>query len=133
MHRPFVTFGRLDVLVDNAGTAIPKPFMDTTLEEMDRVIDLNLRGVFIATHAALKQMLAGGRIITIGALRGTPGLVAILRARVKMFTQPWPVRSTPAASPSTNPANRYRSESCLGRMGCASNCKHGAKAVRPCG
>lgn len=70
MRRPFVTFTRLDVLVDNAGTAIPKPFMDTTLEEMDQVIDLNLRGVFIATHAALKQMLAGGRIITIGALRG---------------------------------------------------------------
>src|SRR6266446_1313618 len=32
-------FGRLDVLVNNAGTAIPKPFEETTLEEMDRVID----------------------------------------------------------------------------------------------
>lgn len=42
-------FGRLDVLVNNAGTAIPKPFEDTSLEEMDRVIDINLRGVLIAT------------------------------------------------------------------------------------
>src|ERR1700733_11092190 len=42
-------FGGLDVLVNNAGTAIPKTFEETTLEEMDRVIDLNIRGVFIAT------------------------------------------------------------------------------------
>src|ERR1700723_2480870 len=38
-------FGRLDILVNNAGTAIPKPFEETTLAEMDRVIDINLRGV----------------------------------------------------------------------------------------
>src|SRR6476660_10064818 len=50
------TFGRLDVLVNKAGTAIPKPFEETTLEEMDRVLDINVRGVFIATQAALKHM-----------------------------------------------------------------------------
>src|SRR3981189_1451220 len=44
------TFGQLDVLVNNAGTAIPKTFEETTLEEMDRVIDINIRGVFIATQ-----------------------------------------------------------------------------------
>src|SRR6202790_4216414 len=42
------TFGRLDVLVTNAGTAIPKAFVETTLEEMDRVLDINVRGVFVA-------------------------------------------------------------------------------------
>src|ERR1700722_17981917 len=36
--------GRLDILVNSAGTAIPKTFEETTLEEMDRVIDINVRG-----------------------------------------------------------------------------------------
>ena len=61
------TFGRLDVLVNNAGTAIPKAFVETTLEEMDRVLDINVRGVFVATQAALKHMNEGGRIIMIGS------------------------------------------------------------------
>src|SRR5437762_9069399 len=49
VEKAVATFGRLDVLVNSAGTAIPKPFEETTLEEMDRVIDINIRGVFIAT------------------------------------------------------------------------------------
>ena len=87
------TFGQLDILVNNAGTAIPKPFEETTLEEMDQVVDLNLRGVLIATHAALKHLKSGGRIITIGSCVGermmTPGLVAYsaTKGAVKMFTQ----------------------------------------------
>jgi 3-oxoacyl-[acyl-carrier protein] reductase len=87
------TFGQLDILVNNAGTAIPKPFDETTLEEMDHVIDLNLRGVLVATHAALKHLKSGGRIISIGSCVGermmTPGLVAYsaTKGAVKMFTQ----------------------------------------------
>ena len=45
VDKAVATFGRLDVLVNNAGTAIPKTFEETTLEEMDRVIDINIRGV----------------------------------------------------------------------------------------
>jgi 3-oxoacyl-[acyl-carrier protein] reductase len=85
--------GGLDILVNNAGTAIPKPFEESTLEEMERVIDINLRGVFIATQAALKHLPDGGRIISIGSCVGernfTPGLVAYAATKgaVKMFTQ----------------------------------------------
>jgi 3-oxoacyl-[acyl-carrier protein] reductase len=87
------TFGRLDILVNNAGTAIPKPFEEATLEEMDQVIDLNLRGVFVATHAALKHLKDGGRIIMIGSCVGerilAPGLAAYsaTKGAVKMLSQ----------------------------------------------
>ena len=62
VEKTVTTFGRLDVLVNNAGTAIPKTFEETTLEEMDRVLDINVRGVFIATQAALKHMKSGSRV-----------------------------------------------------------------------
>src|SRR6266446_1183062 len=75
IEKTVATFGRLDVLVNNAGTAIPKTFEETTLEEMDRVIDINIRGVFIATQAALKHMKSGGRIIMIGSSLGERVLV----------------------------------------------------------
>jgi 3-oxoacyl-[acyl-carrier protein] reductase len=93
VEKTAATFGGLDVLVNNAGTAIPKKFEETTLEEMDRVIDINLRGTFVATQAALKHMKDGGRIIMIGSSVGermmTPGLVpySATKGAVKMFTQ----------------------------------------------
>jgi 3-oxoacyl-[acyl-carrier protein] reductase len=93
VEKTVVAFGRLDVLVNNAGTAIPKPFAEATLEEMDTVININIRGVFVATQAALKHMQDGGRIITIGSCVGermmTPGLAvyAATKGAVKMFTQ----------------------------------------------
>jgi 3-oxoacyl-[acyl-carrier protein] reductase len=93
VEKTIAAFGGLDILVNNAGTAVPKPFEETTLEEIDKMIGINLRGVFIATQAALKHLPEGGRIITIGSCVGermmTPGLVAYAATKgaVKMFTQ----------------------------------------------
>jgi 3-oxoacyl-[acyl-carrier protein] reductase len=93
VEKTVATFGGLDVLVNNAGTAIPKRFEETTLAELDLVIDVNIRGAFVATQAALKHMNSGGRIITIGSCVGerdmTPGLVpyAATKGALKMFTQ----------------------------------------------
>jgi 3-oxoacyl-[acyl-carrier protein] reductase len=93
VDKTVATLGRLDVLVNNAGTAIPKRFEEATLQELDRVIDINVRGTFVATQAALKHMKSGGRIIMIGSCVGerlmTPGLVSYsaTKGAVKMFTQ----------------------------------------------
>jgi 3-oxoacyl-[acyl-carrier protein] reductase len=93
VEKTVATFNQLDILVNNAGTAIPKLFEETTLEELDRVLDINVRGVFVATQAALKHMKTGGRIIMIGSCVGermlTPGLVpySATKGAVKMFTQ----------------------------------------------
>ena len=93
VEKTVAAFGGLDILVNSAGTAIPKMFEETTLEEMDRVIDINVRGTFVATQAALKHMKNGGRIIMIGSSVGehvvVPGLVpyAATKGAVKMFTQ----------------------------------------------
>ncbi len=93
VEKSVAAFGRIDVLVNNAGTAIPKTFEETTLEEMDRILAINLRGVFVTTQAALKHMNDGGRIINIGSAVGervqTPGLVpySATKGAVKIFTQ----------------------------------------------
>ena len=67
------TFGRLDLLFNNAGTgAPPVPLEDLTFEQWRRVVDVNLTGAFLCTQAAFRLMKeqdpAGGRIINNGSI-----------------------------------------------------------------
>ena len=68
-HRPAVsTFGRLDIMVNNAGIETRTSVLDTTEAQYERVLDINLKSAFFGTQIAAKQMIAqggGGRIINI--------------------------------------------------------------------
>src|SRR5260370_4999186 len=70
------TFGRLDLLVNNAGVGLTRLLVDTTPEEWDRVVRVNLTGVFLCCRAAARAMIVqggGGRIINIASLSGQRG------------------------------------------------------------
>lgn len=60
-------FGRLDVVVVNAGVARMGLIDQVSVEDLDLQLDVNVRGVFLAVQAALPHMKEGGRIITIGS------------------------------------------------------------------
>jgi 3-oxoacyl-[acyl-carrier protein] reductase len=61
-------FGRLDILVNNAGIVVIAPLDQVSLEDFDRLVALNIRGVFVATQEAARHMGEGGRIINIGSV-----------------------------------------------------------------
>jgi meso-butanediol dehydrogenase / (S,S)-butanediol dehydrogenase / diacetyl reductase len=65
-------FARIDALVNNAGIAIFKPILETSLAEWQRVIDVNLGGAFICTHACAPVMLqnGGGAVVNIASISG---------------------------------------------------------------
>ncbi|MCO6413038.1 MAG: SDR family oxidoreductase [Thiogranum sp.] len=64
-------FGRVDVLINNAGTFAPRPFVDVTEEELDGYLNGNLRGTYLTTQAVVRQMKrqgGGGAIVNIGTV-----------------------------------------------------------------
>lgn len=61
------TFGTLDILVNNAGVLVIGPIERYSLEDFDRMIAVNIRGLFVATQESARHMREGGRIIHIGS------------------------------------------------------------------
>lgn len=69
------SYGRLDVLINNAGSALFKSFRQTTLEDFDRIYQVDLRSVFAVSQIMLPLMLesGGGSIINISSILGVLG------------------------------------------------------------
>jgi NAD(P)-dependent dehydrogenase (short-subunit alcohol dehydrogenase family) len=65
-------FGRIDALVNNAGTVVFKPILETTFEEWQRVLAVNLNGPFLCTQACAPAMLkaGGGAVVNITSVSG---------------------------------------------------------------
>src|ERR1700687_3565221 len=63
-------FGKIDILVNNAGTLVVKPMVEQTEEEWDRVLDVNLKGVFLCCRHVLPAMIASksGAIVNIASI-----------------------------------------------------------------
>ncbi|MGW1598808.1 SDR family oxidoreductase [Streptomyces sp. NPDC002343] len=77
--------GGLDVLVGNAAVGVMAPLQDLTLADLDRVLAVNVRGLFLAARAAAGLMGTGGRIVTVGSCltARVPGPGATLYAMSK--------------------------------------------------
>ena len=65
------SFGRIDIMVNNAGIETRTSVLDTTQAQYDKVLDINLKGAFFGTQLAARQMVqqgGGGRIINISSV-----------------------------------------------------------------
>ncbi|RPF37383.1 SDR family oxidoreductase [Streptomyces sp. TLI_185] len=85
VERTAEALGGLDVLVNNAGVGVLGPLDGLALADVDRVLAVNVRGVFLTSQAAAARMPSGGRIITIGTCmtQRVPGAGGTLYATSK--------------------------------------------------
>ncbi len=68
-------FGHIDILVNNAGISLIKPFTDTSYEEWQRIIDVDLTGTFNVTHAVVPSMIGrkSGAVVNVSSVWGVYG------------------------------------------------------------
>ena len=102
MEQTLERFGRLDVLVNNAGIGLNRPFLDTGLEEWERMLRVVLTGTFLCAQAAARIMVeqGAGRIVNVGSIsgqRGAQGRAAYgaAKAGVLQLTQTMAVELAP--------------------------------------
>jgi len=70
-------FQKIDILINNAGVVLTKPFVEMTEKDWDFVLDINLKGVFLCTNAVVKQMIKqkSGKIISVASIAGEVGFM----------------------------------------------------------
>lgn len=75
MARAVERMGGIDVLVNNAGIAVRKTAFDLAADEWDRVLDVNLKGLFLCSRVAARQMRGngGGAIVNLASIMGFSG------------------------------------------------------------
>ncbi len=71
-------FAKLDILVNNAGIFPFVPFSKMTEENWDKVLDVNLKSIFLCSQAALKKMKAGGKIVNISSIASLVGFEGLV-------------------------------------------------------
>ena len=87
--------GQLDILVNNAGFFPLGTLEESTTENFEKIVNLNIRGVFLAAREAIKRMREGGRIISIGSIFGERmplsgiGLYTMSKFAIAGFTRAW--------------------------------------------
>ena len=82
VEETLASFGRIDILINNAGTSWGSPIEEMTLEQWDKVLSTNLTGTFLFCQAVGKAMTAqaSGKIINIASVAGLGGASADLQA-----------------------------------------------------
>ena len=75
VERVLKEFSRIDILVNNAGISLIKPFLDTTAEEWQRMLDVDLTGVFNVTKAVVPSMVSrkSGAVVNVSSVWGVHG------------------------------------------------------------
>jgi glucose 1-dehydrogenase/3-oxoacyl-[acyl-carrier protein] reductase len=96
-------FGRVDVLINNAGITEPHQLLEMTAAEWDKTLDINLRGMFLCTQRAAREMISkgsGGRIVNLSSVHGfaaAPGHAHYEASKggINMFTKACAIELAP--------------------------------------
>jgi NAD(P)-dependent dehydrogenase (short-subunit alcohol dehydrogenase family) len=152
VHTAESTYGKLDILVNNAGIALRGAIEETSEDEWDRIMAINMKGVFLGTKYAIPAMrrAGGGSIINISSGAGiaptpdTSAAYAATKGGVRLFTKatavqhakehircnsvhPGPIDTPMVRGPETDPARlaALQARVPMGRLGSAEEVAYG--------